>query len=61
MLDALCRSMRCCEGAMVQPKTRNRIVDALLALAAERPWEEVTLRGARRARRGDARRPARRL
>jgi AcrR family transcriptional regulator len=28
---------------MIQPKTRNRIVDALMALAAERPWEEVTL------------------
>jgi AcrR family transcriptional regulator len=28
---------------MVQPKTRNRIVDALMALAAERPWHEVTL------------------
>ena len=28
---------------MVQPKTRNKIVDALLQLAAERPWEEVTL------------------
>ena len=28
---------------MVQPKTRNRIIDSLLALAAERPWDEVTL------------------
>jgi AcrR family transcriptional regulator len=28
---------------MVQPKTRNRIIDALMALAAERPWDEVTL------------------
>lgn len=28
---------------MVQPKTRNRIIDALLELAAERPWDEVTL------------------
>ena len=28
---------------MVQPKTRNRIVDALLALAGERAWHEVTL------------------
>ena len=28
---------------MVQPKTRNKIVDALMALAAERPWDEVTL------------------
>jgi AcrR family transcriptional regulator len=28
---------------MVQAKTRNRIVDALLALAAERCWEKVTL------------------
>jgi AcrR family transcriptional regulator len=28
---------------MVQPKTRNRIVDALMALAAERPWDAVTL------------------
>jgi AcrR family transcriptional regulator len=28
---------------MVQPKTRNRIVDALLALAAERRFEDVTL------------------
>lgn len=28
---------------MVQPRTRNRIIDALLALAAERPWDEVTL------------------
>jgi AcrR family transcriptional regulator len=28
---------------MVQQKTRNRIIDALMALAAERPWEKVTL------------------
>lgn len=28
---------------MVQPKTRNRIIDSLMELAAERPWEEVTL------------------
>ena len=28
---------------MVQPKTRNRIVDSLMELAAERPWDEVTL------------------
>lgn len=28
---------------MVQPKTRNRIVDALLELTAERPWDAVTL------------------
>lgn len=28
---------------MVQPRTRNRIVDALLALMAEGPWDEVTL------------------
>lgn len=28
---------------MVQPKTRNKIVDSLLELAAERPWNEVTL------------------
>jgi AcrR family transcriptional regulator len=28
---------------VAQPKTRGRIVDALLALAAERPWPEVTL------------------
>jgi AcrR family transcriptional regulator len=28
---------------MVQPKTRTKIVDALMALAAERRWEEVTL------------------
>ncbi len=28
---------------MVQPKTRNKIIDALMALAAERPWDEVTL------------------
>ena len=28
---------------MVQPKTRSKIVDALMALAAERPWDEVTL------------------
>ena len=28
---------------MAQPKTRGRIVDALMALAAERPWGEVTL------------------
>jgi AcrR family transcriptional regulator len=28
---------------MVQPKTRNKIIDVTLALAAERPWEEVTL------------------
>ena len=26
---------------MVQPKTRNKIVDALMELAAERPWDEV--------------------
>ena len=36
---------------MVQPKTRNKIVDALMALAAERPWDEVTLAGDRGARR----------
>jgi len=28
---------------MVQPKTRKRIVDALMGLAAERPWDEVKL------------------
>ena len=28
---------------MVQPKTRNKIMDMLMALAAERPWHEVTL------------------
>jgi len=28
---------------MIQPKTRNRIIDAMMALAAERPWYEVTL------------------
>ena len=28
---------------MVQPKTRNRIIDALMALAAERRWDDVTL------------------
>ena len=28
---------------MVQQRTRKKIVDALMALAAERPWEEVTL------------------
>jgi AcrR family transcriptional regulator len=28
---------------MVQPKTRSKIIDALMALAAERPWEEITL------------------
>jgi AcrR family transcriptional regulator len=28
---------------MVQPKTRNKIVNALMELAAERPWDEVTL------------------
>jgi AcrR family transcriptional regulator len=28
---------------LVQPKLRNRIIDALMALAAERPWPEVTL------------------
>jgi AcrR family transcriptional regulator len=28
---------------VIQPKTRSKIVDALMALAAERPWEEVTL------------------
>ena len=27
---------------MVQPKTRNKIVDVTLQLAAERPWDEVT-------------------
>ncbi|MGH6924892.1 MAG: TetR/AcrR family transcriptional regulator [Propylenella sp.] len=28
---------------MAQPKTRKKIVDALMALAAERRWEDVTL------------------
>lgn len=28
---------------MVQPKTRIKIVDALTGLAAERPWEDITL------------------
>lgn len=28
---------------MVQPKTRNRIIEAMIALAAERPFHEVTL------------------
>ena len=28
---------------MVQPKTRNKIIDSLMELAAERRWEEVTL------------------
>jgi AcrR family transcriptional regulator len=28
---------------MVQPKTRNKIIDALMALAGEQPWEKVTL------------------
>jgi AcrR family transcriptional regulator len=28
---------------MVQPKTRSKIIDALMALAAERKWEAVTL------------------
>ena len=28
---------------MVQPKTRNKIIDALMELAAERPWDEVRL------------------
>lgn len=28
---------------MVQQKTRKKIIDALMALAAERPWEDVTL------------------
>ncbi len=28
---------------MVQPKTRSKIIDSLLALAAERRWDEVTL------------------
>ena len=28
---------------MVQQKTRKKIVDALMALAAERRWEDVTL------------------
>ena len=27
---------------MVQPKTRNKIIDVTLSLAAERPWAEVT-------------------
>jgi AcrR family transcriptional regulator len=31
------------EGALMQPKTRNKIIDATMALASERPWEEVTL------------------
>ena len=29
---------------MVQPKTRTRTVDALMRLAAEQAWEEITLR-----------------
>ncbi len=28
---------------MAQQKTRKKIIDALMALAAERPWEDVTL------------------
>ena len=28
---------------MVQPKTRNKIIDATMELAGERPWREVTL------------------
>jgi AcrR family transcriptional regulator len=28
---------------MVQPKTRNKIIDVTLELAGERPWNEVTL------------------
>lgn len=28
---------------MVQPKTRNRIIDALMQLAGERPWNEISL------------------
>jgi AcrR family transcriptional regulator len=28
---------------MVQPRVRNKVIDALLSLAAERRWEEVTL------------------
>ena len=28
---------------MVQPKTRNKIIDSLMELAAERPWDEVSL------------------
>ena len=28
---------------MAKPKPQQKIVDALMALAAERPWEEVTL------------------
>jgi len=31
------------EAFLVQPKTRNKIIDALLELAGERPWDEVTL------------------
>jgi AcrR family transcriptional regulator len=31
------------EAPLVQPKLRNRIIDALMALAAERAWGEVTL------------------
>jgi AcrR family transcriptional regulator len=31
------------EKTLVQPKTRNKIIDALLELAAERPWAEATL------------------
>jgi AcrR family transcriptional regulator len=31
------------EALVVQPKTRNKIVDSLMALAAERRWDEVTL------------------
>lgn len=27
---------------MVQPKTRNKIIDALMELAGDRPWDEVT-------------------
>jgi AcrR family transcriptional regulator len=28
---------------VVQPKTRNKIIDSLMSLAAERPWDDVTL------------------
>src|SRR4051812_13592808 len=31
------------EAHLVQPKTRNKIIDALLALMGERSWDEVTL------------------
>ena len=49
------------ERTLVQPKTRKRIVDALLELTAERPWNDVTLVALARAGRHEPVGAARRL